>query len=53
MKLLQYGFYSKNDKNKEIISKTAALSRYNAAVYFAKLKQLKLKVFLLIYSITK
>lgn len=52
----QYGFYSKNDTDKEvigIIGKTIALSRYNAAVYFAQVKQLPLKDFLKLFSVTR
>lgn len=48
-----YGFYSRKDENKEIISKTIATSRLRAAEYFAKKKAMPLKSFLKIYTITK
>jgi hypothetical protein len=46
-----FGYYSKVDKNEEIISRTISLSRLNAAKYFAARKQLDLKSFLEIYAI--
>lgn len=48
-----YGYYSKIDKNKEIISKTIALSRLQAAKFFALRKRLTLKEFLNIYSVER
>jgi hypothetical protein len=45
------GFYNKNDKHQEIISRTVGVSRLNAAKYFAERKQLPLKEFLKIFSI--
>jgi hypothetical protein len=47
-------FYSKNDKSKEPIKKTfLTTSRLNAAKYFAEIKQMKLKDFLKIFTISK
>lgn len=46
-----FGYYSRIDKNKEIISRTISLSRLKAAEYFAARKQLDLKSFLKIYAV--
>jgi hypothetical protein len=46
-----FGYYSRIDKNEEIISRTISLSRLNAAKYFAARKQLNLKSFLKIYAV--
>jgi hypothetical protein len=48
-----YGFYSRADNTKEVISKTLSTSRLRAAEYFAKKKAMTLKSFLKIYTITK
>ena len=48
-----YGFYTKLDKNKEIINRVVTFSRLQAAKLFAERKQLPLKSFLKIYSIKK
>jgi hypothetical protein len=48
-----YGFYSKLDKNEEIINRVVILSRLQAAKVFAERKQLPLKSFLKIYSVKK
>jgi hypothetical protein len=48
-----YYYHSRVDINKEPLSKTMAVSRYNAAKYFAERKQLSLKSFLLIYQVPK
>lgn len=48
-----YGFYSKTDKNEEIINRIVILSRLQAAKIFAERKQLSLKSFLKIYSVKK
>lgn len=49
----QYFFFSKNDSAKEPIGKISAWTRYKAALYFAKVKQLSLKAFLQCYGISK
>lgn len=49
----KYYFYSKLDSNQEPISKTLASGRLAAARYFAARKQLDLKAFLQIYSISR
>ena len=46
-----FGFYSRNDRDEEIISRTISTSRLNAAKYFAARKQLELKPFLKIFGI--
>lgn len=48
-----YYFYAKNDWQQEPIQKTRATSRLAAANYFAATKQLTLKQFLEIYSISR
>ena len=48
-----YGFYSKLDKNEEIINRIVTFSRLQAAKLLAERKQLPLKSFLKIYSIKK
>ena len=52
MKNLYYS-YSRIDLNKEPITTTRAPTRYQAALFFAKLKQLPLKEFLKIYAISR
>lgn len=49
----RYYFYSRKDKLQEPIAKCFALSRYKAAVYFALGKQLSLKSFLQVYSVSR
>jgi hypothetical protein len=46
-----FGFYYKNDKKEEIISRTISSSRLNAAKYFAARKQLELKPFLKVFGV--
>ena len=48
-----YFFYSKIDKSKEPIYYCKAMSRYNAALKFAQGKQMELKTFLTIYSVSR
>lgn len=50
---LSYYFYSRRDSKKEPISKCVALSRYKAALQFAQRKQLDLKAFLRLYSVSR
>lgn len=49
----RYYFYSRYDKNQEPINKCYALSRYNAALYFADQKRLTLKAFLSVYTVSR
>lgn len=46
-----FGYYSRIDKDEEIVSRTINLSRLQAAKYFAARKQLDLKTFLKIYAV--
>lgn len=48
-----YSYFSKNDKNKEPVSKGLFLNRITAAKWFSKRKCLKLKEFLQIFSISR
>jgi len=48
-----YGFYSKADPTHELINVISESSRLTAAKYFAAKKQLDLKTFLKIYSVTR
>ena len=49
----KYYFYSKNDWQQEPVSKTRATDRLAAAKYFAAQKDLSLKQFLSVYSISR
>jgi hypothetical protein len=49
----QYYFYLKNTQTQEAIGKTYAWSRLSAAKYFSATKQLPLKAFLKIFSISR
>lgn len=46
-----FGFYNKQDKNQETISRIVSISRLQAAKYFAERKQLSLKEFLKIFGV--
>jgi hypothetical protein len=46
-----FGYYSRNHKDREIISRTMAVSRLQAANIFAERKQLPLKTFLTLYAV--
>jgi hypothetical protein len=49
----KYFYYSRVDSNQEPVSTTIALSRLAAAKQFASRKQLPLKTFLSLFSISK
>jgi hypothetical protein len=49
----KYFFYSKNDSGQEPINSTFSFSRLQAAKHFANRKQLPLKTFLLLFSVSK
>jgi hypothetical protein len=51
--MTKYYFYSRNDKSQEPIMSTRAWSRLDAAKSFATVKQMDLKTFLGIYSVSK
>jgi hypothetical protein len=46
-----FGYYSRIDKDEEVVSRTINFSRLQAAKYFAALKQLDLKTFLKLYAV--
>lgn len=48
-----FGFYYRNDKAREAISRTISTSRLQAAKHFAERKQLPLKEFLKLFGIKK
>jgi hypothetical protein len=47
-----FKFYNKNDKNQETIGRVVTSSRLQAARLFAERKQLPLKEFLKVFSVT-
>tara|TARA_R110002153_G_scaffold234039_1_gene387461 strand:- start:1391 stop:1549 length:159 start_codon:yes stop_codon:yes gene_type:complete len=49
----QYYFYSRRDGKKSAIARVGAPTRYQAALFFAKQKQLPLKEFLKIYAVSR
>ena len=49
----RYYFYINTDKNKEPIMSYTAFSRLKAANYFAAIKQMDLKTFLTLFSISR
>lgn len=49
----KYFFYSKNDSSQEPINSILAFSRLQAAKQFASRKQLSLKTFLSVFSVSK
>lgn len=51
--MTKYYFYSKIDKDKEPINSCRAFSRKEAALHFAEIKQMSLKQFLSVFSVSK
>ena len=51
--MIQYKFWSKADHTKEPVSSVYAISRLQAAKKFAQIKQLALKLFLSLYSVSR
>ena len=49
----QYSYFGREDNTKEVISKTYAISRLQAANRFALIKRLTLKQFLKIFKVSK
>lgn len=49
----KYHFYSKNDSAKEPIMSTRSWTRLEAAKSFAQIKQMDLKTFLSVFSISR
>ena len=48
-----YHFYSRSDKSREPITSINAPSRYQAALFFSKVKGLDLKPFLRVYAVSR
>ena len=48
-----YYFYARTDKSQQPITRIGAPTRYQAALFFAKLKHLSLKEFLKIYAVSR
>jgi hypothetical protein len=48
-----FGYYARNDKEKELVSKIVSISRLQAAKTFAKRKQLDLKTFLELFWVIR
>ena len=46
-----FGYYHRNDRTEEIITRKVGFSRLEAAKYFAARKQLDLKTFLKLYAV--
>ena len=51
--MTKYYFYSKIDKSEEPVMSTRAWSRLEAAKHFAAIKQMDLKQFLSVFSISR
>ena len=51
--MARYSFYSRNDSTQEPINTIISTSRLSAAKRFAKTKQLDLKTFLSLFSVSK
>ena len=51
--MTKYYFYSKIDKNQEPIMNTVAWSRLEAAKHFATIKQMDLKSFLSVFTVSR
>jgi hypothetical protein len=50
--IMKFGFYSKNDPNREIIHSGVFQSSHDAAAVFAAMKGLSINVFLDLFNIT-
>ena len=50
--IMKFGFYSKNDPNREIIHSGVFQSSHDAAAVFAAMKGLNVNVFLDLFNIT-
>jgi hypothetical protein len=53
MKKKKYYFYSQKDETQEPVMSVYTFSRLKAAKYFAERKQLDLKLFLSIFSVSR
>jgi hypothetical protein len=50
--IMRFGFYSKNDRNREVIHSGVFQSSHDAAAVFAAMKGLNINVFLDLFTIT-
>jgi len=50
--IMKFGFYSKNDPDREIINSGAFQSSQDAAIFFAAMKGLTVNVFVDLFNIT-
>ena len=50
--IMRFGFYSKNDPNREIINSGVFQTSHDAACFFAALKGLDVSTFLNLFNIT-
>ncbi len=50
--IMRFGFYSKNDPNREVIHSGVFQSSHDAAAVFAAMKGLSINVFLDLFNIT-
>ena len=53
MKAKKHTYHSRRDRNKEVMDTAYAFSRMAAAEYFAQRKSLNLKLFLLVYEVSR
>ena len=51
--MTKYYFYARNDATKEPVSSVITFNRLEAAKYFSKGKNMKLKSFLKIFTVSK
>lgn len=49
----EFHYFSRYDTTNEPISKVKAHTRYQAALFFAKIKKLSLKSFLKLYAVSR
>jgi len=50
--IMKFGFYSKNDPDREIINSGVFQSSHDAAIFFAAMKGLTVNVFVDLFNIT-
>ena len=50
--IMRFGFYNKNDRNREVIHSGVFQSSHDAAAVFAAMKGLSINVFLDLFTIT-
>jgi len=50
--IMRFGFYSKNDPNREIINSGVFQTSQDAAIFFAAMKGLSVNIFVDLFNIT-